>query len=161
MSRANGDPTDLTGFDLGSDPSARRARKRPLPVVVEFAASAGVLRTLEGPVRYRAGDALLTGVAGERWPIGREKFDAAYEPVPPTVAGRAGEYRRRPLVVRAKRMAGPFRVRVGHADDPLQGRAGDWLLQYGPDDYGIVAADLFARTYVLLDDDAPVPPDRT
>lgn len=151
MSGTAGDAADLTGRELARDPLARRARKRPLAVTVQFATSAGVLRTLEGSVRYRAGDALLTGVAGERWPIGRAKFDAAYEPLPPTVAGSAGAYRRRPRVVLAMRMAEPFRVRVGHAGDALQGAPGDWLLQYGPGDYGIVAAALFAQTYDLLD----------
>lgn len=158
MTRGAGRVPDLTGCELAADPLARRARKRPLPVTVEFAASAGMVQTLEGPVRYRAGDALLTGIAGECWPIGRAKFDAAYEPVPPTVAGTAGAYRRRPLVVRARRMGAPFSVRVGHADDLLQGRAGDWLVQYGRNDYGIVASDLFAQTYELLDGETPGPP---
>ena len=148
---------DLTGSELARDPLARRARKRPLPVSVEFAAAAGVLRTLEGPVRYRAGDALVTGIAGERWPIGRAKFVAAYEPIAPTVSGNAGAYRRRPLVVWARRMNEPFRVRVGCADDPLLGGPGDWLVQYGADDYGIVAADLFGRIYALLDTEDPAP----
>jgi len=145
--------SDLTGCDLARDAYARRARKRPLPVAVEFAARPGVVQTLEGPVRFRGGDALLTGIAGERWPIGRVRFDAAYEPIPPTVAGSPGRYRRRPLVVWARCMARPFRVRVGWAGDALHGRPGDWLLQYGPGDYGIVAAALFAQTYDLLDGD--------
>lgn len=145
--------SDLTGCDLVRDARARRARKRPLPVAVEFAARPGVVRTLEGPVRFRSGDALLTGIAGERWPIGRVRFDAAYEPIPPTVAGGAGHYRRRPLVVWARRMTRPFRVRVGWAGDALHGRPGDWLLQYGTGDYGIVAAGLFEQTYDLLDGD--------
>jgi len=158
VTRGSGRTPDLTGCELAADPLAHRARKRPLPVAVEFASSAGTVQTLEGPVRYRAGDALLTGIAGERWPIGRAKFDAAYEPVPPTIAGSAGAYRRRPLVVRARRMGAPFSVRVGHADDLLHGRAGDWLVQYERDDYGIVAADLFAQTYELLDGKTPGSP---
>jgi len=47
---------------------------------------------------------------------------------------------------------------VGHADDLLKGRAGDWLVQYGRDDYGIVASDLFAQSYELLDGETPGPP---
>ncbi len=151
MNREPAQPQDRTGADLARDPLARPARKRPLPVSVEFATEAGVLPTLEGPVRYRAGDALLTGIAGERWPMRRARFNAAYEPVAPTVAGAAGTYRRRPLVVWARRMSEPFSVRVGAAGDSLQGRAGDWLVQHGPGDYGIVAADLFGLTYDLLD----------
>ncbi len=170
MSRADPAGADLTGADLARDPLARRARKRPLPVAVEFATADGVLDTLEGPVRYRAGDALLTGVAGERWPVGRARFEATYEPeatcepeaicepLPPGAGGAAGRYRRRPQVVLARRMDEPFRVRVGHAADTLRGRPGDWLLQYGPADYGIVAADLFARSYELLDDGPLRPP---
>lgn len=149
---------DLTGADLAHDPAARRARKKPVTVKVEFASRAGALNTLEGPVRYRTGDAMLTGAAGEHWPVERAKFDAAYEPVPPTTTGNAGHYRKRPLGVWARQMREPFSVRVGYAADPLRGQPGDWLMQYAPGDYGIISAAVFAQTYELRDDRAPGTP---
>jgi len=149
---------DMSGCDLAHDPLARRARKRALPVTVEFAAQAGVLHTLEGPVHYRSGDALLTGIAGERWPIRRARFETRYQPVAATNAGQAGCYLPRAVVVRARQMGEAFQVRVGEVGDCLLGRAGDWLLQYGAGDYGIVAGALFVRSYELLDDDPPGTP---
>lgn len=36
------------------------------------------VRTLEGPVRARAGDVIMRGTRGERWPIAKEKFHTRY-----------------------------------------------------------------------------------
>jgi PGDYG protein len=133
--------------DLRTDPAARSVRKRPIPVVVEIATTPGELQTLEGPVRFRAEDALITGVQGERWPVARERFDATYEAVPPTVPGASGLYLKRPVTVLARQMDKAFAVRVGYAADPLQGQPGDWLLQYAPGEYGVVSAAVFGQTY--------------
>ena len=51
--------------NLRADPRALRVCKKPIPVRVEFATADGTCTTLEGPVRYRAGDAILTGVRSE------------------------------------------------------------------------------------------------
>lgn len=132
---------------------ARRARRLPVEVQVRFASSPGSLETLEGPVRYSAGAALVTGKAGDRWPVERAHFEASYEPLPGTPTGRDGRYRKRPAEVAVWRLTAPFSIEVGIADDPLRGRPGDWLVGYGPDHYGIVAAELFAASYELLDED--------
>jgi len=118
---------------------------------VEIATSDGVIETLEGDVRYRAGDALLTGTRGERWPVQRHKFVASYEPVPPTKQGESGTYVKKPIVARALRIQEDFEVKVGWQPDKLRGAPGDWLLQYGPGDYGVVTASIFDQTYDLLD----------
>lgn len=145
-------PLDRSGLDVATQPGAVRAHKRPLPVQVRFATEAGKLQTLEGPVRYRPGDALLTGAAGERWPVTRARFDRSYRPEPPTQAGQAGRYVKQPVTVWALRMDTPFSVRVGHARDPIVGGPGDWLVQYGADDYGVISATIFEQTYERLDD---------
>lgn len=121
-------------------------RKKPVDVQVSFARDAGTLETLEGPVRYVAGTALLTGAAGDRWPVERAKFDVAYAPAP----GLNGIYRKRPIEVLAMRLRQATTVRVGPAGDLLQGRPGDWLVQYGPDDHGIVGAEIFVATYEFV-----------
>src|SRR4051794_41552182 len=82
--------------DLAADPRAPRVTKKPTPVQVEFAAADGVCETLEGPVRFRAGDAILTGVQGERWPVRRDLFMAGYQAVPPTPTGEAAGNRKIP-----------------------------------------------------------------
>ena len=140
---------NMSGIDLLKHPSSRPARKRPVEVYVAFASKPGKLRTLEGLVGYRTGDAILTGEDGERWPIRREKFLEAYEPAVPQ--NDVQRFRKRPLVVRVLQVNEPFQVAVGWDNDLLSGKPGDWLVQYGPGDYGIVAANIFTKSYDLLD----------
>ncbi len=49
------------------------------------------------------------------------------------------------------RLDRPASVKVGWQDSPVEGKAGDWLVQYGPGNFGIVSADIFDATYELLD----------
>lgn len=140
---------DMTGIDLAAG-SGVKARKLPVDVVVEFAVTAGRLETLEGPVAYTAGDALLTGSVGDRWPVRREKFLQTYAPAGNGQAGEPGIYRKKPLVVHALQLHEPFTVKVGPEPDPINGKPGDWLIQYSPGEYGIVSGTLFSRTYELL-----------
>ena len=114
---------------------------------VSFAAAAGCCETLEGVVAYQAGDALLTGLRGERWPVARRSFETGYAAIPPTRAGEAGRYVKRPVAAVARRMSAPFTVKVGWRDDPLRGQAGDWLLRYADGTYGIVADAIFRESY--------------
>ena len=100
---------------------------------------------------YRPGDAILTGVEGEQWPIEREKFDASYEPVAPTCPGEDGRYVKKPISVWALQMDEPFFVTVSWSNDRLEGQAGDWLLQYGEGDYGVVKNSVFQKTYEVLE----------
>ena len=132
--------------DLGGQPQARHVRKRPVEVTVEFASAEQMVQTLEGPVPALPGDAIITGLSGERWPVGRVRFDAKYDPVPPVQRGQSGRYSPRPLPVLALQMAAPFEVHTSRGA-VLQGRAGDWLLDYGDGSRGVVAADIFDRTY--------------
>jgi hypothetical protein len=137
--------------DLSEDRAARRARKRAVEVQVEFAATGGTLSTMEGPVTYSAGDALLTGTEGERWPVARDTFDLNYAPVAPTRPGKPGRYRKRPLIVWAKLMTEAFDVTLDRDRGSLSGEPGDWLVQYAPADFSVVSARIFAQTYELLD----------
>jgi hypothetical protein len=137
--------------DLAGDPSARRARKRPVEVHVRFAPAAGVMSTAEGDVRYEAGDALVTGAAHDRWPVPRTRFLATYEPVAPTAVAADGAYRKKVALVHARRMDAPFDVMLSDARGTLHGDAGDWLVQYAPGDLAVVAGAIFAATYELLD----------
>lgn len=120
-------------------------------VQVEFAGGDGTLETQEGPVHYSKHDALLTGIGRERRRVGRDRFDATYVPVAPTRHGKAGPYRKRPMLVWAKPMHHPFDVAVDRDRESLRGQAGDWLVQYAPSDISVVGARLFAQTYELLD----------
>ncbi|WP_250453106.1 PGDYG domain-containing protein [Caballeronia sp. ATUFL_M2_KS44] len=137
---------ELSMPDLTRDPDARRVIKRPVPVAVRFADSDGTCETLEGPVRFRAGDAIVTGTLNEQWPVSRDRFDETYERV------SEGVYRKRPVVAYAVLLKSSVNVRVGAQSDVIEGQPGDWLIQYEKGEYGIVDAEVFARVYEEADE---------
>lgn len=130
---------------------ALRVVKKPKPVIVKFAITSGKLATLEGKVSYESGAAIITGEAGDIWPVERAKFDASYKAVNPTTHGEDGTYQKHPIEVLAIQLTEPTSVNVGYAEDPIPGQVGDWLVQYGEGDFGIVNAEIFANTYEILD----------
>jgi hypothetical protein len=136
----------LDNPQLAGDPAACKAAKDET-VQVTFATAAGSLVSAVGVNQYLAGDALITGSTGDRWCVSRERFDAKYLPVAPTPPGAPGPYRNRPVTVLAKQMHEPFSVAREAGGDVLNGAAGDWLLEYGPGDHGIVDRARFARVY--------------
>ncbi|MDL2268305.1 PGDYG domain-containing protein [Desulfovibrio sp. OttesenSCG-928-G15] len=139
---------DMTGKEVRLLAGSMPVVKKPVPVVAEFASTPGVLHTLEGPVGYEQGDAILTGIAGERWPMQRTHFCNDYLPIAPTEQGENGTYRKRGRTVWALAMTEAFTVTTNGYT--LTGAPEDWLLQYGPNEYGIVAADIFQQTYSIL-----------
>ena len=132
--------------DLAGDPAADWFAKDEIVAVV-FARTDGELASREGPNRYSAGDALITGSTGDRWSVSRARFEARYLPVAPLRAGEDGGYRSRPIPVRAKQMAASFAVVRSAGGDLLHGAARDWLLQYAPGDFGIVEEARFRKVY--------------
>jgi hypothetical protein len=140
---------ELHNIDLAADPEAARYVKAEV-VMVEFAREAGELVSLEGPNRYQPGDALITGSTGSRWSVSRDRFDAKYAAQPPVVQGQDGHYVSRPIPVLAKQIPEPFTVARSAGGDRLRGDAGDWLLQYGPGDFGIAEQRRFAAIYRKL-----------
>lgn len=139
-------------LNLELDQDAIRAISKSKPVRVHFAMADGTCKTLEGPVRYHVGDAIITGTHGENWPVKRERFMNSYQPEGGLIAGEDGTYRKIPKAVLAKRLNVETRVPVQNRDSELLGRPGDWLIQYSEDDYGIVAADIFTDTYQVIED---------
>lgn len=137
---------ELGTIDLTADPSAARYVKTEI-VAVTFAQQAGELLSREGPNRYQAGDALITGSTGSRWSVSRHRFDAKYEAVLPTLAWQDGRYRARPIAILAKQIAEPFSAARSAGGDVLRGSPGDWLLQYGPGDFGIAEHSRFMQVY--------------
>src|SRR5258706_15050955 len=83
-------------IDLRTDPNAALFVKDEI-VEVAFAAGDGELISREGPNRYHAGDALITGSTGDRWSVSRDRFDAKYQPLPPLPAGGGGRHRPPPV----------------------------------------------------------------
>ena len=83
----------------------------------------------------------MTGTEGEQWPIPAEKFEQTYDVLEPGIAAKKN------IPVFAKEMPEPFQVKVSWSEDLLQGEAGDYLVEYGPGDYGVVGAEIFRKTY--------------
>lgn len=136
----------LSHIDLRTDPAAASYQKHEV-VQVAFATAAGELISLEGPNRYQDGDAIVTGSTGDRWVVSRERFDARYQPLQAGRHGQDGAYQNIPGVVLAKRMDEAFSIARSAGGDVLHGAAGDWLMQYAPNDYGIVQQARFAQVY--------------
>jgi len=127
--------------DLSQDPDAFETAKRPIPLDYKIAEENETIQTKEGPVNAVAGDAIMTGTEGENWPIPAEKFEQTYDVLEPGIAAKKN------IPVFAKEMPEPFQVKVSWSEDLLQGEAGDYLVEYGPGDYGVVGAEIFRKTY--------------
>lgn len=138
--------TLLTNLDLRGDALAREYVKDE-EVTVSFATSTGEVASREGANRFAQGDALITGSTGDRWSVSRERFDAKYEPVPPLTQGEDGRYRSKRIPVLAKQIGTAFSLERSKGGDVIHGNAGDWLMQYAPGDFGIVAEAKFSKVY--------------
>lgn len=122
-------------------------RKKPIPHSVSFAKAAGTLQTLEGPVDYASGDALMTGVAEEHWPISRPRFEATYTPVPPTVMGENGLYLKMPIPVSAYQAHDNEMISLGDGRGELRAKPGDWIVTSPDGKQWVVADSIFHDTY--------------
>jgi hypothetical protein len=127
--------------DLSQDSDAFETAKRPIPLEFRVTEEDETIETKEGSVNAKAGDAVMTGTEGEQWPIPREKFEQTYDVLGPALAAKKN------IPVFAKEMSEPFQVKVSWSDDLLQGEPGDYLVQYGPGDYGVVGREIFKKTY--------------
>jgi hypothetical protein len=137
---------NLGSPDLSSDPEARSYIKDE-QVLVEFAAQSGSLESAVGLNHYEINDALIQGSTGDRWCVSRDRFDAKYLPCDGIAAGMPGTYRNRPIPILAKQIHESFSVARVAGGDLLKGLPGDWLVEYGPGDYGLVDRVRFERVY--------------
>lgn len=135
--------------DIRSDPHTRSVVKKRVTRNVVFATQAGVCDTLEGRVPYKAGDAIVTGARGEKWPVGRAAFMDFYEPADGLVMGQDGAYFSKPLPAHALRLRNPAQVSAGDGGR-LSGKVGDWLMRYPDGSVGILQDDIFRDTYDLI-----------
>ena len=56
-----------------------KAIKKSVVIDFEFATEDGEIKTLEGVMSYKKGDAIITGVKGEKYPCRRDIFDETYK----------------------------------------------------------------------------------
>jgi hypothetical protein len=135
---------------ISEHPRRRHARKLGHAVRVQFATGDCSVDTKEGAVLAKAGDAILTGVEGERWRVSRSRFNANYHPVFPTKSGEDGQYVSVGRHIIAVQMDGDFDVHLPDGVSVLAGRPGDWLVDYGDGSLGVVSQAIFGSTYEVL-----------
>jgi hypothetical protein len=123
----------------------------PVDREVVFTTVAGSHATPEGNVRHEAGDAIVSGERGESWPVARATFDDLYEPLPGTVPGQGGRYRKKPRPLLAMLLPERSRVDLSGGRGVLVGRAGDWIVDYGKGDLAVVRAEAFRRLYRVME----------
>jgi hypothetical protein len=129
------------------NPLARAAERLPVRVKVHFAAADGTCRTLEGAVRYKAGDALIEGAHGDRWPVPREVFRQRYALEAGASQMADGWYTKLPATVMALQLSEPVEIVLSDERGVLTGKPGDWVIERAPGKLAIVAGALFAKTY--------------
>ena len=129
----------------------QKARKREVLVLVAFCEKSATVPTLEGTVRCVPGDAILTGVPGEQWPVSRELFEKLYDPILPVAMGKNGQYRGLSHEVDAARLTHQCQILMPAKRGSLKGTAGDWLVRQQDGSLGIVASDIFFKTYDFIE----------
>jgi hypothetical protein len=141
----------VAGFspEVRALPGVVPARKLERRVQARFVVQDSRVHTPEGAVQARAGDAIITGYAGEEWPVPRRSFEASYEPLGGIAMGTDGAYRRLPRPVLAARMQSTFAVLLADGHSRLSGGAGDWLVDYGDGTLGVIADAIFITTYEI------------
>ena len=136
---------------VAEHPRRVRARKLVNEVQVAFSPTPCTVKTREGVVQVHTGDAIVTGISGDRWRVSRAHFARKYAPVAPTVAGQDGRYRSLPNNILAVQMPEAFDVTLADGLSRLSGQANDWLVDYGDGSLGIVGGAIFASTYEIVD----------
>ena len=122
-------------------------RTRPIEVHVEISNRQQTIDTLEGPVACNPGDAIVTGVKGERYPVPANKFQDKYQPVKEQEGHANGRYSKRIKEVDAAQLHQPLNVQLPSGHGVLIGKPGDWCVWYTETDLAIVACDIFPRLY--------------
>lgn len=131
----------ITDAWFNSNGVALKVFKKAVPVPYQIADSDGIIQTLEGPVRYKAGAYIMTGPKGEQYPITPERFAELY------ADGKDGQATPKKIIKLAKLADHDGTVNTSWGD-PLHYTAGnDYIVRHGPNDYGVVKKDIFAQTY--------------
>ena len=113
-----------------------------------FAQHPGVLETPEGPVRYDAGDPIITDATG-KWVTSLDYVKRYYKPTKGIKFGEEGEYVKDAQNVLVLQLLGVKRLEFPNGKGTLSGKAGDWLVDYGNGEFSIVSKERFEELYQL------------
>lgn len=122
----------------------------PVERKVVFAEQPGICETLEGPVRYDKGDAIVTGNGGEQWPISLAEFEVRYKPSAGQEFGRDGLYEKGSRRALAVQLTDAKSVILSRSRGVLRGKKGDWIIDYGNQDLSVVQERLFDLYYKVI-----------
>lgn len=140
----------MAGVKLTSQPGIQKAQSIPTDRDVLFANTNGIQQTPEGPVRYNVGDALITDVDGNQWPINRGYFEKHYAPKSGLKMGENGIYTRLTHIVNALQLTDCRRLDLSRGRGILLGQKDDWLVEYEDGEMSIVGGDQFKILYKTL-----------
>ena len=124
-------------FEHGSFETFKKATPVPYKVAIE----PGTIETLEGPVNYGSGFYIMTGPKGEQYPIPPEKFNSLYDP------GENNTAVPKKIIKYAKLADHSGSVKTSWGETLNYKDGEDYIVRHGPDDYGVVKADIFKQTY--------------
>lgn len=120
------------------------AYKKPAKEPYEVAKEDGVLQTLEGPQQYKAGFYIVTGPKGEKYSMPPEKFkELKYDNGDGTASPKK-------INKQVKLADSDGVVKTSWGADLEYKKGEDYIVKHGPGDYGVVKKDIFAVTYVPL-----------
>lgn len=122
-------------------------RTRSIEFSVEISQVEQIVDTREGPVACEIGDAIVTGIEGERWPVPASKFDEKYQPSQGQDRSANGRYTKRIRDVEAVQLYEPLKVQLTEGRGELSGEPGDWCVWYSESDLAIVASNIFPKLY--------------
>jgi len=115
--------------------------KIPAKEKYEIADQDGTVKTLEGPVSYKKGDYIMTGPKGEQYPMPPEKFRELKDDQGNGIATP------KKIVKMAKLADHDGVVNTSWGAKLEYTKGNDYIVKHGPNDYGVVKADIFAKTY--------------
>ena len=124
-----------------------RVVKRPVSVRASRVTQPDSIQTREGVVIAAVGDWVLTDDLGNNWPVSEGHLRRHYAQLTPDPSGQVTTWIAKPIEVLATQLNEPVSVPVGPARSYIRGEPGDWLIYYGDNAFGIVAASLFDTLY--------------
>ena len=108
----------------------------------EVAKDDGVIKTLEGPVKYNRGDYIMTGPDSEQYPISPETFERL------KTDNGDGTASPKKIIKLSKMADHDGEVTLQYNGSQLAYHKGeDIIVRHGENDYGVVKKSIFAKTY--------------
>lgn len=113
--------------------------KKPIEIKAQQTNETKVIKTLEGDVTANPSDWIVTGIAGEQYPIVDSQFKEIYEPI------ENGKFKRKPIKVTAWQTNRELLIPYG--ENTLKASIGDYIVKHPNGNFAPVKPDIFKQTY--------------